>query len=98
MKAKVKHYDIIRRPVVTEKSTLVSEANSIVFETAVDADKASIKEAIETLFEVEVESVNTVRTKGKRVRTRGIAGRRKERKKAYVRLRDGYMIDVSTGL
>ena len=98
MTAKAKHYDIIRRPVVTEKSTMASLSNSVVFETAVDADKASIKEAVENIFNVEVVSVNTVRTKGKKVRFRGIQGRRSERKKAYVRLRDGHMIDVSTGL
>ncbi|MDE0113878.1 MAG: 50S ribosomal protein L23 [Albidovulum sp.] len=98
MTAKAKHYDIIRRPVVTEKSTMASSGNTIVFETAVDADKSSIKEAIESIFNVEVESVNTVRTKGKRVRFRGVQGRRIERKKAYVRLREGHMIDVSTGL
>ena len=98
MSASPEHYDIIIRPVVTEKSTLASEGNAVVFETAMSAGKREIKNAVEALFSVKVHSVNTVVTKGKRVRFRGRSGRRKDRKKAYVRLEEGYTIDVGTTL
>ena len=98
MKPKPVHYETIRRPVVTEKSTLASAANAVVFETAVDSSKPLIKEAVEALFNVKVASVNTALTKGKRTRFRGRPGRRRDVKKAYVRLEEGYTIDVETGL
>lgn len=93
-----KLYDIIRRPIVTEKSTLASEAGAVVFEVAMDANKASIREAIETLFKTDVKSVNTVITKGKRKRFRGRLGKRPNVKKAYVTLAQGKTIDVTSGL
>ena len=95
MSAQAKHYDTIIRPIVTEKSTLASRASTIVFETAINANKRDIKEAVEEIFEVRVQSVNTVVSKGKRVRFRQRPGRRKNTKKAYVRLEEGYQVDVS---
>lgn len=96
MTAQIHHYDIIRRQVVTEKSTKASASNAVVFEVAKSATKPLIKEAIEALFSVKVQSVNVLNTKGKTVRFRGHTGRRKDVKKAYVRLVEGYSIDVST--
>lgn len=98
MSAKSQHYDVIRKPVITEKATMASEANAVVFEVAIDATKPQIKDAIEALFGVKVKAVNTLITKGKAKRFRGILGRRKDVKKAYVSLEDGNAIDVSTGL
>jgi len=98
MTAKAELYEVIRRPVVTEKSTMASEANALVFEVAKDAAKPLIKEAVETLFNVKVKAVNTVLTKGKVKRFRGKPGRRNDVKKAYVTLEEGHMIDVTTGL
>jgi large subunit ribosomal protein L23 len=98
MNAKPEHYDVIRKPIITEKSTLASEAGAVVFEVAIEANKPQIKEAIETLFGVKVKAVNTTITKGKAKRFRGQMGKRKDVKKAYVTLEDGNTIDVSTGL
>ncbi len=98
MTTKAELYDVIRRPVVTEKSTRASEANALVFEVAMDANKPLIKQAVEALFNVKVKAVNTVLTKGKVKRFRGRLGRRNDVKKAYVTLEEGHMIDVTTGL
>ena len=98
MTAKAELYDVIRRPIITEKSTLASEANALVFEVAKDANKPLIKEAVEALFNVKVKAVNTTVTKGKVKRFRGRPGRRNDVKKAYVTLEEGHMIDVTTGL
>ena len=92
------YYDVIRAPVITEKATIASENNQIVFRVAIDADKKVIKEAVEALFDVKVKAVNTLRRKGKAKRFRGIPGRQNEMKKAIVTLEDGHSIDVSTGL
>ena len=92
------YYDVIRAPVITEKATLASENNQIVFRVATDADKKVIKEAVEALFDVKVKAVNTLRRKGKAKRFRGIPGRQNEMKKAIVTLEDGHSIDVTTGL
>ena len=92
------YYDVIRAPVITEKATIASENNQIVFRVAIDADKKVIKEAVETLFDVKVKAVNTLRRKGKAKRFRGIPGRQNEMKKAVVTLEDGHSIDVTTGL
>ena len=91
-------YDIIRSPVITEKSTLVSEHNQVVFRVPLDATKPDIKQAIEGLFEVKVKAVNTLRQKGKTKRFRGIMGRRPDVKKAVVTLAEGHQIDVSSGV
>jgi large subunit ribosomal protein L23 len=98
MSAKPEHYDVIRKPIITEKATMASESNAVVFEVAIDANKPQIKEAVEALFGVKVKSVNTTITKGKVKRFRGSLGARKDVKKAYVTLAEGNTIDVSTGL
>jgi len=98
MNAKPEHYDVIRRPVITEKATMASEHGAVVFEVSVDASKPEIKEAVETLFKVKVKAINTVLTKGKTKRFRGRPGRRRDVKKAYVTLEEGNAIDVTTGL
>ncbi len=98
MSVAARHYDTIVSPVITEKSTIVSEHNQVIFEVAINATKAEIKEAVETLFKVSVTAVNTMRVKGKTKRFRGIAGRRKDIKKAVITLKDGDTIDISTGL
>ena len=96
--SKFKHYDIIRNPVVTEKSTLVSEHNQVVFDVAVDASKPEIKAAVEALFSVKVKAVNTLVRKGKVKRFRNQLGVRNDVKKAVVTLAEGQSIDISTGL
>ncbi|MGR3549330.1 50S ribosomal protein L23 [Pseudooceanicola sp.] len=98
MSNKAEHYDVIRKPVITEKATMASEANAVVFEVAPDANKPQIKEAIEALFGVKVKAVNTSITKGKVKRFKGKLGTRKDVKKAYVTLEEGNTIDVTTGL
>ena len=98
MSAKAEHYDVIRKPVITEKATLASDNGAVVFEVAIDANKPQIKEAVEALFGVKVKAVNTTITKGKQKRFRGQLGRRNDVKKAYVTLAEGNTIDVTTGL
>ena len=92
------HYDVIRRPVITEKATIASEHGKIVFMVAPSATKAEIKAAVEALFKVKVTKVNTMVRKGKNRRFRGIAGRTADSKRAIVTLQEGQMIDVTTGL
>jgi large subunit ribosomal protein L23 len=91
-------YQIIRSPVITEKSTQVSAHNQVVFRVAVEATKPQIKEAVEGLFGVTVVGVNTLIQKGKVKRFRGRPGRRSDMKKAFVRLAEGQQIDLTTGL
>ena len=98
MSAKPEHYDVIRKPIITEKATMASENNAVVFEVAIASSKPQIKEAVEALFNVKVKAVNTAITKGKNKRFRGAMGTRKDVKKAYVTLEEGNTIDVSTGL
>lgn len=98
MSAKAEQYDVIRRPLITEKATMASEANAVVFEVAMDSTKPEIKSAVEALFNVKVKAVNTTISKGKVKRFRGQPGRRNNVKKAYVTLEDGNAIDVTTGL
>ena len=98
MSAKAEHYDVIRKPIITEKTTMASENGAVVFEVAIDAAKPEIKAAVEGLFGVKVKAVNTTITKGKTKRFRGIKGKRKDVKKAYVTLEEGNTIDVTTGL
>jgi len=94
----LRHYDVIVSPVITEKSTLVSDNNQVVFNVARDASKPEIKAAIEALFSVKVKAVNTLVRKGKQKRFRGIKGRQSDVKKAVVTLAEGQSIDVATGL
>jgi large subunit ribosomal protein L23 len=98
MTAKPEQYDVIVKPIITEKATMASDANAVVFQVARDASKPQIKEAVEALFGVKVKAVNTVVTKGKTKRFRGRPGTRSDVKKAYVTLEEGNTIDVSTGL
>ena len=98
MSAKPEHYDVIRKPVITEKATMASEANAVVFEVAMASTKPQIKEAIEEVFGVKVKAVNISITKGKHKRFRGRPGTRADVKKAYVTLEEGNTIDVTTGL
>ena len=98
MVATPRHYDTILAPHITEKATLLSEQNKVVFKVALDATKDEIASAVEELFKVNVLKVNTVVTKGKAKRFRGIAGRRSDVKKAIVTLAEGQSIDVTTGL
>ncbi|PWE16553.1 50S ribosomal protein L23 [Marinicauda salina] len=93
-----RHYDTILAPVITEKSTLLSEDNKVVFKVPLEATKKDIAEAVEELFKVKVKAVNTLRQKGKTKRFRGIVGRREDVKKAVVTLEEGHSIDVTTGL
>ena len=94
----VRHYDTILAPVITEKATLLSEQNKVVFEVAADASKDEIAAAVEALFKVNVTKVNTLNVKGKTKRFRGIVGRRSDVKKAIVTLAEGQSIDITTGL
>lgn len=98
MSVAARHYDSIVSPIITEKSTILSENNQVVFEVAINATKPEIKDAIEQLFSVTVTAVNTLKLKGKTKRFRGIPGRRKDVKKAIVTLKDGDTIDIATGL
>lgn len=98
MSAKPEHYDLIKKPIITEKATMASENGAVVFQVAMDATKPQIKEAVEAVFSVKVKAVNTTITKGKHKRFRGRLGERSDVKKAYVMLEDGNTIDVTTGL
>jgi large subunit ribosomal protein L23 len=93
-----RHYDVIIAPVITEKATLASEHNQVIFRVAKSATKPQIKEAVEKLFDVKVTSVNTLVRKGKFKSSRGHAGVQSDVKKAIVTLAEGYKIDVTTGL
>ena len=93
-----RHYDTIIAPVITEKATILTELNKVVFRVAEDATKDEIAAAIEELFKVKVIKVNTLITKGKTKRFRGLLGRRSDVKKAIVTLQEGQTIDISTGL
>ncbi len=94
----LRHYDVIVSPAITEKSTMASEQNQVVFNVARKATKPEIKAAIEALFGVKVTAVNTLVRKGKVKRFRGTVGRQGDVKKAVVTLADGHSIDVATGL
>jgi len=96
--ARIDAYDIIVSPIITEKSTIMSENNQVVFNVSKEATKPAIKQAVEQLFNVKVKAVNTLVRKGKRKVFRGIRGRQKDVKKAFVTLEDGHSIDVTTGL
>ena len=91
-------YQIIRSPVITEKATVLSEQNKVVFRVAMDSTKEDIASAIEQLFKVKVVKVNTLIQKGKSKRFRGRVGQRSDIKKAIVTLEEGQSIDITTGL
>jgi large subunit ribosomal protein L23 len=94
----LKHYDTILAPVITEKATLLSERNQVVFRVPLTATKKDIKEAVEKLFNVKVGAVNTIVRKGKTKNFRGVPGKRSDTKNAVVTLLAGHSIDVTTGL
>ena len=98
MAATPRHYDTILAPVITEKATLLSEHNKVVFRVAMESTKEEIASAIEELFKVKVTKVNTLIQKGKTKRFRGHMGRRSDIKKAVVTLEEGQSIDITTGL
>ncbi|MCP8938982.1 50S ribosomal protein L23 [Alsobacter sp. SYSU M60028] len=93
-----RHYDVIVGPVITEKATTASEQNKVVFKVRKTASKPQIKAAVEKLFDVKVESVNTLVRKGKVKRFKGTVGQQSDVKKAVVTLAEGHSIDVTTGL
>ena len=93
-----RHYDVILSPVITEKATLASDKNQVMFKVARTATKPQIKEAVERLFDVKVIGVNTLVTKGKVKIFKGRKGQRSDVKKAVVTLAEGESIDVTTGL
>jgi large subunit ribosomal protein L23 len=93
-----KGYDVIRSPAITEKATMLSANNQVVFNVAGDATKPQIKAAVEKLFGVKVEAVNTLVRKGKFKRFKGRAAMQSDVKKAVVTLAEGQTIDVMTGL
>ena len=91
-------YRLIRSPVITEKATAQSEHNQVVFRVSLAATKREVKAAVEGLFQVKVDAVNTIRVEGKTKRMRGRPGRRSDYKKAIVTLAEGSRIDVTTGI
>jgi len=93
-----RHYDIVLAPHITEKTTLLSENNAVVFKVAGTASKPEIKQAVEALFGVTVTGVNTMVTKGKTKKWKGAPYKRSDVKKAIVTLKDGDSIDITSGI
>jgi len=93
-----RHYDVIIAPVITEKATMGSEYNKVMFKVARTATKPQIKEAVERLFDVKVKSVNTLIREGKIKAFKGRMGQQSDVKRAIVTLEEGHRIDVTTGL
>ena len=93
-----RHYDVIVSPVITEKATVASERNQVIFKVARHATKPQIKEAVEKLFDVKVKSVNTLIREGKVKAFKGRIGQQSDVKRAIVTLEEGHRIDVTTGL
>ena len=91
-------YDVILSPVITEKATVASERNQVIFKVALNATKPQIKEAVEKLFDVKVKNVNTLIRKGKVRIFKGRPGELQNTKRAVVTLEEGHRIDVTTGL
>ncbi len=96
--ADTRHYDVILAPIITEKATASSEHNKVIFKVRKDATKPQIKAAVERLFDVKVETVNTLVRKGKAKNFKGVKGVQSDIKKAVVTLAEGHTIDVTTGL
>ena len=94
----IKNYKTLLQPVVTEKSSMISEYNQVTFKVAIDSNKKQIKEAVENIFKVKVKKVNTITTKGKLKAFRGTLGRTSNFKKAIVTLQEGQSIDMSAGV
>lgn len=93
-----KLYDVIRKPVVTEKSTAAAENNKVIFRIATDATKEDVRKAVENIFKVKVTKVNTLNVKGKTKAFRGRLGTRQDYKKAVVTLAEGQNIDLTAGV
>ena len=93
-----RHYDVILAPVITEKATMASEHNKVMFKVRRDATKPQIKEAVEKLFDVKVKSVNTLVREGKVKVFKNRIGQQSDTKRAIVTLEEGHRIDVTTGL
>ncbi len=93
-----KHYDVIQRPIITEKATIASEDGKVVFQVHPEATKKDVREAVEQLFGVKVTKVNTVSIHGKTKRFRGVKGKQNDRKKAIVTLAEGQTIDTMAGV
>ncbi|MCR6660201.1 50S ribosomal protein L23 [Asticcacaulis sp.] len=98
MAATIRNFDVLLSPHITEKATLLSEQNKVVFKIALDASKDEVASAVEAIYNVKVTKVNTIVTKGKTKRFKGIKGRRNDIKKAIVTLAEGQTIDITTGL
>ncbi|MDG1437000.1 MAG: 50S ribosomal protein L23 [Rickettsiaceae bacterium] len=98
MRANKSKYDLIRSPIITEKSTILGEQVKYVFEIAPAANKSSVKKAIEEIFDVKVKSVNTLNQVGKEKRFKGRVGRRSDKKKAIVTLEKDCTIDLAGGI
>lgn len=94
----IRNFDVLLSPHITEKATLLSEQNKVVFKIALDASKDEVASAVEAIYNVKVTKVNTIVTKGKTKRFKGIKGRRNDMKKAIVTLAEGQSIDITTGL
>ena len=94
----IRHYDVILAPVITEKATMASEHNKVIFKVAMGATKPQIKEAVEKLFDVKVKRVNTLTRQGKQKVFKNRPGRQSDFKRAIVTLEEGHRIDVTTGL
>lgn len=95
---KPEQYDVLVRPVITEKSTIAAEQNKVTFQVASSANKQQIKAAVESLFKVNVLNVNTLNRKGKTKRFRGVTGRQQDKKQAIVTLKEGQTIDIAAGV
>ena len=93
-----RHYDVVLAPHITEKSTMLSEHNSVVFKVAQTASKPEIKAAVEALFGVTVTGVNTMVSKGKTKKWKGKPYQRSDAKKAIVTLAEGNSIDITSGI
>ncbi|MBW8733233.1 MAG: 50S ribosomal protein L23 [Asticcacaulis sp.] len=98
MAVTIRNFDVLLAPHITEKSTILSEQNKVVFKVALDSTKDEVASAVEAIYNVKVTKVNTLVTKGKTKRFKGINGRRSDVKKAIVTLAEGQSIDVTTGL
>lgn len=92
-----KYYDLVRRPIITEKSTMLSEQNKYIFEVIASTEKHAVKKAVEKIFEVKVQNVNIINTKGKIKRFKGRLGVRSDFKKAIVTLEPSFSIDLTGG-
>ena len=97
-KLPIKFYDLIKKPIITEKGTLLSNNSQIVFSIPMNANKTIIKQAVEKLFGVNVKKINIIISKGKTKRFKGKKGKRKNEKKAIISLEEGQKIDITTGI